>query len=78
MIVDIISGDVDPSAYIVNFKGFVGNNSRNTGEDRGYVIDTGAGVLLHRYSLERKGRHYHVVTTLGGDEVGKIFIDIQS
>ncbi len=78
VIVDIISGDVDPSAYIVNFKGFVGNNSLNTGEDRGYVIDTGAGVLLPRYSLEKKGRQYHVVTTLEGEEVGKIFIDIQS
>ena len=78
VIVDVISGDIDPSAYIVNFKGFVGNSSLNTGEDRGYVIDTGAGVLLPRYSLEKQGRRYHVVTTLGGNEVGKIFIDIQS
>ena len=78
VIVDILTGDVDPSEYVVNFKGFVGNNSRNTGEDRGYVIDTGANVLLRRYSEEKKGRRYHVVTTLRGKEVGKIFIDIQS
>lgn len=78
VIVDIISGDIDPSEYVVNFKGFVGNNSMNTGEDRGYVIDTGAGVLIPRYSLEKKGRQYHVVTTLEGQEVGKIYIDIQS
>jgi len=76
VIVDIITGDIDPSEYVVNFKGFVGNNSRNDGEDRGYVIDTGAGVLMPRYSLERKGLKYHVVTTLGGEEVGKIYIDI--
>ena len=76
VIVDIITGDIDPSEYVVNFKGFVGNNSGNDGEDRGYVIDTGAGVLMPKYSLERKGRKYHVVTTLGGEEVGKIYIDI--
>jgi hypothetical protein len=34
--------------------------------------------LMRRYSLDKKGRHYHVVTTLNGKEVGKIFIDIQS
>ncbi len=78
VIVDIITGDIDPSEYVVNFKGFVGNNSRNTGEDRGYLIDTGADVLLPRYSLEKKGRRYQVVTTLKGKEVGKIFVDIQS
>jgi len=77
-IVDIITGDVDPSDYIVNFKGFVGNNSKNNGEDRGYVIDTGAGVLMPRYSQGKNGRQYHVITTLDGKEVGKLFIDIQS
>lgn len=77
VIVDIITGDTDPSEYIVNFKGFVGNASRNNGEDRGYVIDTGAGVLMPRYSREKKGRYYHVITTLRGKEVGKIYIDIQ-
>ncbi len=78
IIEDIITGDIDPSEYVVNFKGFVGNNSINTGEDRGYVIDTGANVLLPRYSLEKKGRHYYVVATLAGNEVGRIYIDIQS
>ena len=62
----------------MNFKGFVGNNSINTGEDRGYMIDTGASVLITRYSLEKKGKHYYVVATLGGNEVGRIYIDIQS
>ncbi|MDD9304224.1 MAG: succinylglutamate desuccinylase/aspartoacylase family protein [Desulfobacter sp.] len=77
VIVDIITGDVDPSEYIVNFKGFVGNNSHNTGEDRGYVIDTGAGVLMPKYSIEKKGMRYQIITTLKGKKVGKIFIDIQ-
>ncbi|WDP88952.1 MAG: succinylglutamate desuccinylase/aspartoacylase family protein [Desulfobacter sp.] len=78
VIVDLLSGDVDPSEYIVNFKGFVGNKSLNNGEDRGYVIDTGAGVLMPRYSTEKKGLKYQVVTTLDGKEVGKLYIDIQS
>ncbi len=78
IIEDILAGNIDPSRYIVNFKGFVGNLDNNNGEDRGYVIDTSEAVLMRRYSLNKKGRHYYVVTTLNGKEVGKIFIDIQS
>ena len=78
VILDLLSGDVDPSEYVVNFKGFVGNSSRNDGEDRGYLIDTGAQVLMPRYSLDKKGRQYHVITTLQGKEVGQLFVDIQS
>jgi hypothetical protein len=78
IIEDIITGDIDPGEYVVNFKGFVGNNSKNTGEDRGYLIDTGANILIPRYSLEKKGRSYYVVTTLGDREVGRIYIDIKS
>jgi helical cell shape controlling family carboxypeptidase len=78
IIEDIVTGDVDPSKYVVNFKGFVGNNSINTGEDRGYSIDTAASVLMPRYSLDKRGRHYYVVTTLDGNEVARIYIDIHS
>ena len=77
MIEDILAGKVDPSKYIVNFKGFVGNLHNNSGEDRGYVIDTSEGGLMERYSLNKRGRQYYVLTTLNGKEVGKIFIDIQ-
>lgn len=78
VIEDVIAGEVDPSEYVVNFKGFVGNHSKNTGEDRGYLIDTAAGVLMPRYSRDKKGKNYHVLTTLEGREVGKIYIAIQS
>ena len=77
VIEDILAGKVDPSKYIVNFKGFVGNLANNSGEDRGYVIDTSKEVLMKRYSLNKRGRNYYVLTTLNGKEVGKIFIDIQ-
>lgn len=77
VIEDIVTGRIDPSEYVVNFKGFVGNQSQNTGEDRGYVIDTGAGVLMPRYSLEKEGRRYYIQTTLRGKEVGRVYIDIE-
>ncbi len=78
IIEDILSGTVDPSEYIVNFKGFVGNLMNNNGEDRGYIIDTSKKVLLKKYSLNKEGHLYQVLTTLNGKEVGKIFINIQS
>ncbi|WP_022668222.1 M14/M99 family metallopeptidase [Desulfospira joergensenii] len=78
VIEDIITGQIDPSEYVVNFKGFVGNKSKNNGEDRGYVIDTAAGVLMQGYSLEKQGRRYHILTTFKGKEVGRVYIDIQS
>ncbi len=77
IIEDILSGTVDPSEYIVNFKGFVGNLMNNSGEDRGYIIDTSKKILLKKYSLNKKGLLYQVLTTLNGKEVGKIFINIQ-
>ena len=77
VIEDILTGDTDPSKYIVNFKGFVGNTSNNNGEDRGFLIDTSKGILMERYSMDQKGKHYYVLTSLNKKEVGKIFIDIQ-
>jgi len=78
IIEDIITGNIDPSRYIVNFKGFVGTRLNNTGEDRGYVIDTAKDVLMKRYSLDEKGQQYQVVTTLDGKVAGKMFVEIQS
>lgn len=74
---DIVTQGIDPSLFTVNFKGFVGNPSVNTGEDRGYVVDTARDVLMQRYSMYKKGRHYQVVTTLGNKEVGRLYIDIK-
>ncbi len=78
VIEDIISGRIDPAEYVVNFKGFVGNRRNNTGEDRGYVIDTGKDVLMERYSIEKKGNHYYILTTLHDEEKGKLFVDFES
>ncbi len=74
---DIVTPGIDPSNFTVNFKGFVGNPSVNTGEDRGFVVDTGKDVLMKRYSIYQKGRHYYVVTTRGNTEVGRLYIDLK-
>ncbi|MFO7753935.1 MAG: M14/M99 family metallopeptidase [Desulfobacteraceae bacterium] len=78
VIQDIITGRIDPADCVVNFKGFVGNRRNNDGEDRGYEIDTGEDVLMKRYSIEKKGKRYYILTTLQGKEVGKLFIHFQS
>ncbi len=75
-IVDVIGGPGDPSHYIVNFKGYVGNKQNNTGEDRGYVINTGKD-LWKRYSLNKKGRKYQVVVTYNDKIIGKLFVDLR-
>jgi len=56
-IVDVVTTVADPSDLVVNLKGFVGQRSQNTGEDRGYRINSGKD-LWKRYSLKKKGRQY--------------------
>jgi len=74
-IVDVITARVDPSELVVNLKGYVGQRSKNTGEDRGYRINSGKD-LWKRYSLKKAGRRYQVIATLDDKEVGKLFIDL--
>jgi len=75
-IVDIIGGPGDPADMIVNFKGYVGNTSNNTGEDRGYVINT-ARDLWKRYSLNKNGISYRVVVTCNEKQVGELIVDLK-
>jgi hypothetical protein len=75
-IVDVITGLTDPSELVVNLKGFVGNRSVNTGEDRGYKIDTGKD-LWKRYSINKRGKQYQVIVTLNDKKVGKLYIDLE-
>jgi len=74
-IVDVISSIENPSDLVVNLKGYVGDTSNNTGEDRGYVINTGRD-LWKRYSLKKKGKYFQVVVTNNGDTLGKLFLDL--
>ena len=75
-IVDVIGGPGDPADMIVNFKGYVGNTSHNTGEDRGYVIST-ARDLWKRYSLNKKGVAYRVIVTYNEKQAGELIIDLK-
>lgn len=72
---DVISDAFDPARLTVNVKGFVGPASVNTGEDRGYMIQT-ASDLWPSYSLDKKGRKYQVVTQDERAIIGKLFIEL--
>ncbi len=75
-LVDVTTNPESLADIVCNFKGFVGNRKTNTGEDRGYIIDTAAD-LWERYSLYNKGRAYQVVASEGDDTViGHLFFDI--
>ncbi|MCF8051949.1 MAG: succinylglutamate desuccinylase/aspartoacylase family protein [Desulfobacterales bacterium] len=74
-IVDVLSGRIEPEEVTVNFKGFVGNLENNTGEDRGYVIDT-ARDLWPRYSIDKKGKTYPIVVTCGEQTVGDLYVEL--
>ncbi|MFH2218300.1 MAG: M14/M99 family metallopeptidase [Pseudomonadota bacterium] len=75
-LVDVITGYGKTADLEVNFKGYVGDAKGNTGEDRGYVINT-ARDLWKRYSLDKEGRAYQVIVTFHGDAVGKLFVDLE-
>ncbi len=73
---DVITGICDPSSLEVNFKGYVGDKVNNSGEDRGYAINTGKD-LWKRYSLDKKGKAYQVVVFRNDATVGKLFVDLE-
>lgn len=75
-IVDVINHIGDTSDLIVNLKGYVGNSANNTGEDRGYVINTSRD-LWKSYSLEKRGKYYQMIVENNGDIIGKLFFDIE-
>jgi hypothetical protein len=74
-IVDILPSFPGESGITVNFKGFVGDWKNNTGEDRGYVIDTEAD-LIKRYSLHKKGELYSVIASKGDNVIGRMAIKL--
>jgi hypothetical protein len=74
-ITDVISTGSDRDAVKVNFKGFVGDVHNNTGEDRGYVIDTSKDLWM-RYSKEGLGKAYPIVCTYRDEEIGEVWVDL--
>ncbi len=76
VIEDVITSAWDPSGLVVNFKGYVGNASVNTGEDRGYTINT-ATDLWPNYSLSKNEEKYQIITTNNGAKIGKFYVNIK-
>ena len=72
-ILDVLPSNHSLSRLTVNFKGFVGDPRNNTGEDRGYVIDTGKD-LMKRYSLHKKGESYEIIASQGKHVRGRIVL----
>jgi len=70
----VISNLSDQNAVIVNFKGFVGNKLNNTGEDRGYLINTSKD-LWQKYSSGGLGKQYPIVVTINNERIGEVWID---
>jgi hypothetical protein len=72
-IVDVLPSAPRHSGIKVNFKGFVGDRKGNTGEDRGFVIDTGT-ALMKKWSLHKKDEYYEVVVTRGKARIGRMLV----
>jgi hypothetical protein len=75
-IIDILPESLAEQQNVcVNFKGFVGNWKNNTGEDRGYLIDTGRD-LLARYSLHGQRKLYRIVVSQGRKTLAEMLVRI--
>lgn len=74
-IIDIISNRPDHSNLVVNFKGYICNSKNNTGEDRGFVINTGRD-LLSRHSLDKKGNSYQIVVSNKKGAVDNLIVEL--
>jgi hypothetical protein len=74
-ILDVIPSRLSSSEVKINFKGFVGNWKNNTGEDRGYDINTSSD-LMARFSLQKKGKVYEIIVTEGTNVLGQFFVKL--
>ena len=73
-VIDVVTEGVPPAGgFDVNFKGFVGDKVKNTGEDRGYYINT-ATELLKRYSISKTEKIYRVVVEHRNKGLAEFFI----
>jgi len=75
-IINVLIDGMESTSLTVNLKGFVPNVKYNTGEDRGYLIDTG-NLYWKKYSLYGMGKVYPIVVTRGAKEVAKAFLRLQ-
>lgn len=72
-IMNVLPEQPASSGIEVNFKGFVGDPKNNTGEDRGYVIDTGRD-LMRRFSLRKRGKTYEIIVSKDKAVLGRMLV----
>ncbi|MBI5893937.1 MAG: succinylglutamate desuccinylase/aspartoacylase family protein [Deltaproteobacteria bacterium] len=75
-ILDAVVDGVREKDIKVNFLGFVGDKTKNTGEDRGYKIHT-ANDLWVKYSKDGKGREYQVLINYKDKKIGEVVVAIE-
>ncbi|OGQ34620.1 MAG: hypothetical protein A3A85_01800 [Deltaproteobacteria bacterium RIFCSPLOWO2_01_FULL_42_9] len=75
-LLDVVAEGVNARDIAVNFLGFVGNKMNNTGEDRGYTINTAKDMWI-KYSKDGKGSQYPVAINYIGKRIDEIFVDIE-
>ena len=76
-IIDVLPRAPLSSGVKVNFKGFMGDPSHNTGEDRGFAVNTGSD-LMERFSLDGKGEAYEIVVNQGETLLGRGIVKLAS
>lgn len=76
--IEDVNPSMDPERVTVNFKGFVGDRTNNTGEDRGFLVHTDKKALMGRYALDKKGTLYEVVAVRRSDDklLGRMLVRI--
>jgi hypothetical protein len=75
-IIDVDSGGFDPGELEVNIKGYVNDAMNNTGEDRGYLVDT-SNDFWAKYSLDKKDMKYPVIASKNKTTAGSMIIQIE-
>ncbi|MFH1625122.1 MAG: M14/M99 family metallopeptidase [Pseudomonadota bacterium] len=74
-IVDLVTRPSEFEDVTVNFLGFVGDKSNNTGEDRGYTINT-AKDLWQKYSVRGEGMEYRISVKDKNSEIARMHIEL--
>lgn len=74
-LLDVVADWANTNDLSVNFLGYVGNKMKNTGEDRGYLINT-ATDMWTKYSKDGKGLQYLIAINYMNKRIGEIFVDI--
>ncbi|HKZ45792.1 MAG TPA: AAA family ATPase, partial [Thermodesulfobacteriota bacterium] len=74
-IVSADAGGVPANDIVVNLLGFTGDKNKNTGEDRGYLIDTNRD-MWEKYSTNGKGSEYPIIVKYRGGKIGEVILKI--